>query len=593
MLFRQLAERLEVIEGVSARLEITAILAELYQKLELAEVKPASYLLLGSLVPPFESLEFSLSTKMVQRALAMVKSDAEGKSASAVDLFGESVAEVSEGEVISLFKKMGDLGSVASHIIGSRAHKADRELSILEVFAMLQDVAGLAGKGSQAAKLDALVALLARVDAVSAKYVVRIIMGQLRLGFSVMTMIDALSWAVTGSKSERDVLEDAYNKQVDIGSLAEVYLGQVKASVDERMEALAGYQVKLGVPVVPALCQRLNSTTEIIEKMGEVYAEPKYDGMRVQVHISPDELKVFTRNLEDVTPMFPELTQLRQQLKVNSAILDGEAIGYDPQTGSLLPFQQTITRKRKHGVEAQAAQVPLRYYFFDVILTDKRSLIGENMQVRKDVLDNLFKDNELFVSTPFIRTNDPEELRKFHHQQLGEGLEGMVVKQVDAAYGGGRKGWSWVKIKEHEGATGKLTDTLDCVVMGYYAGRGKRSQFGIGAFLVGVLAADDQVVTIAKVGTGLSDQQFRELKQSCDQLQVATQPPTYLIPKNLQPDVWVRPELVVEIAADELTTSPIHTAGQALRFPRLVGMRPDKSWQQATTVEELASISIA
>jgi DNA ligase-1 len=231
---------------------------------------------------------------------------------------------------------------------------------------------------------------------------------------------------------------------------------------------------------------------------------------------------------------------------------------------------------------------------FDLLLGSEDSLVDVELQGRKDRLKDLFDDDEVIMHTPYITTDDPKELRSYHHQQLVENLEGAVMKRVDSPYRGGRKGWSWVKIKEAEGTTGKLTDTLDCIVMGYYAGRGKRAQFGLGAFLVGVYDQEQELIkTIAKIGTGMSDQQLQELKQRGDELAVAEPPSSYQVPSELEPDVWVQPQLVVEIAADELTTSPLHSAGQALRFPRLIKFRDDKDWTQATTLAELDNIQVA
>lgn len=330
-----------------------------------------------------------------------------------------------------------------------------------------------------------------------------------------------------------------------------------------------------------------------------VIAEPKYDGLRAQIHIHKTKsisaaeevhVKTFTRNLEDNSAMFPELLTVLETLNCESCILDAEAIGYNPETGQLLPFQMTITRKRKHDIEQTATDVPLKFFVFDVLSLDGKSLIQEKLRSRKELLNNLFDDNEVFLKAPYIETSDPEELRAFHEAQLAEGLEGAVIKQVDSVYQSGRKGWSWVKIKEEEGTRGKLKDTLDCVVMGYYAGRGKRTAFGIGAFLVGVLAEDESLKTIAKIGTGLSDEQFAELKQRCQPLVTPDMPEIYEVEKSLIPDVWVNPGVVVEIAADEITKSPVHSAKVALRFPRLVKFRDDKNWQQATTTSELQSI---
>ena len=453
-------------------------------------------------------------------------------------------------------------------------------------------IAEESGSGSQDRKLELLSQLLLQLDAVSNKFVVRIVLGNMRLGFSTMTMMDAMSWAMTGTKEESGLLEATYQRRADIGKLAATYL--THKSADARRHALSEVTVEVGTPLVPALCQRLNSSQEIIDKMGKVYAEPKYDGLRVQIHIEKPlggqpMIKTFTRNLENTSHMFPELSRLVAEVKCESCILDAEAIGFDPQTDKLVTFQETVTRKRKHNIEAASAQTPIRFYVFDVLNLNDQSLLDLSLRSRKELLKGIFKQNEVLYHSPYIITDDADELRKFHEDQLSLGLEGAVIKQFESVYQPGRKGWNWVKIKEEEGSRGKLKDTLDCIVMGFYAGRGKRTQFGLGAFLVGVLAEDQTIKTIAKIGTGLSDEQFGILKDKCQPLVTQDQPNVYDVNKASLPDTWVQPGIVVEIAADELTRSPIHTAGLALRFPRLVAFRDDKAWSDATTVAELHS----
>jgi len=286
--------------------------------------------------------------------------------------------------------------------------------------------------------------------------------------------------------------------------------------------------------------------------------------------------------------MFPELNIAFEVLDADQIILDGEAIGYDTTTDSLRAFQETSTRRRKHDVGSQSEKIPIRFYIYDVLLVDGKSLLDTSLRERKELLSKIIKPNEVFFTTPFICTSDPIELRTFHEEQLAAGFEGAVIKKVDSAYISGRKGWSWVKIKEEEGTTGKLADTVDCVVMGYYAGRGKRTQFGLGTLLVGVRDANsDSYKTVAKIGTGVSEEQLVSLKKMCDENAVQSMPSEYVIPKAVLPDVLVTPKIVVEIAADEVTNSPLHTAGQALRFPRLIKVRSDKNPGQATTITEL------
>ncbi len=594
MHFSTFTQYLSKLEQHSSRLEMTQVLAQVFRELEPLEVQQASYLLLGGLTPQYLSLEFQLSTKMVIRALARMKAAHDVSSQiEAQSLFGEVDLTSTEAEVTQQYKAVGDLGAVAEALAAASQAKTAGELvknlSIVEVYEKLSEIARESGAGSQDRKVSTLVALLESLDPLSVRYAVRIIIGKMRLGFSTMTLLDALSWALNEDKSDSKLLELAYQKKADIGALATTYLYGER---ELRHERLATYSVAVGIPVVPALCQRLNSAQEIIEKMTEVLAEPKYDGLRVQIHVKkgPDGfLRTYTRNLEETTHMFPELVSALDELQCESCILDGEAIGYDPKTGQLQTFQMTVTRKRKHEIATAAQAVPMRFYIFDVLELNGEALIDHPLRERKDLLKNLFSDSEVFVHAPFIITSDPEVLRSFHVAALAEGLEGAVMKKTNSLYQSGRKGWSWVKIKEEEGMSGKLSDTLDLIVMGYYVGRGKRALFGVGAFLVGALTESGAVVTIAKIGTGLSDEQFRELKQRADALKTSEKPEQYLVPKDLLPDAWLRPELVVEIAADELTKSPLHSAGVALRFPRLLKFRDDKSWEQATTAAELQS----
>lgn len=624
MIFADFSNYLEQLEGVSSRLEITAILAKLFLELEIDEVTEAVYLLQGQLLPAYEKLEFQIAVKTVLKALAKVskrqtdslKQRIESEQPLVENLFGESVEDKEEGEVAKLYRELGDLGKVAEQVV--QATVSQSEETIRSMYAKLSLLAHDGGADSQARKLAALTDILLSLDPISAKFVVRIILGRLRLGFSDMTIMDALSWAMTGGKNERPQLEEAYQRKTDVGKLATFYLQQ--KSPEARLLALQQYQVEVGVPVIPALCQRLNSAAEMIEKMTEVIAEPKYDGLRVQIHVQKSAktdkedagsqssmmtagsssadggsnwiYKTFTRSLEENSHQFPELADAIETLDCESCILDAEAIGYDPETGELLPFQDTIQRKRKHGIAEKAAEVPIRFYVFDLLAVNGKDLLAEPLSERKRQLHLLFQDNKTLIHSPELRTSDPVVLHEYHELQLAEGLEGVVVKQLSAGYQSGRKGWSWVKMKEAEGTNGKLADTVDAVVMGYYMGRGKRAGFGIGAILVGIIdEKSEQILTLAKIGTGLTDDVLRQMKVRCDELASPTQPKEFQVHKLLAPDVWCSPSLVVEVAADEVTKSPLHSAGVALRFPRLVKFREDKTWRQATSLAEITQLS--
>src|SRR3989344_4341005 len=558
MQFKKLAEYFESLEKTSSRLEMTRILAQVFEEASETEIDKTCYLSLGRLVPAYANLEFNLAEKMVMRAMARVT--------------GEEVSEVTKH-----YKQLGDLGLViATELLKRKSIK--RVKSVKEVYETLRKSAQDSGQGSQERKVSGLAGLLGAVDGLSGKYIVRMVVGKLRLGFSDKTIIDALSWMVKGDKSLRIELEQAYFVRADIGALA---------STVKQRKSVKSVSPTLGIPVMPALCQRLKSAQEMIEKMGKVAVEPKFDGTRCQIHIKGKELLgTFTRNLEESTAMFPELSSAWRQIKAESVILDSEAVGMDPKSGKWLSFQETMVRKRKHDVEETSRKVPLKFYVFDVLYKDGKSLLDEPLHKRRQILEAILRGRGPLQLTEQLVTDEVEELREYHLRQLQRGLEGGVGKKGEGAYVPGRREFNWVKFKEEETAAGGLADALDCVVIGYYRGRGKRTKFGIGAFLVGV-RQEDKFLTIAKVGTGLTDEQWKDLKARSTKFETRNQPKEYHVHKSLIPDVWVEPKIVVEIAADNITRSPNHSAGVALRFPRLVRFREDKSVDQATSLVEV------
>lgn len=566
MKFKELSKYLNKIEKVSGRLEITDLLVEVLKKMREKEIREGVYLMLGNLAPQYRKVDFAMGDKMGVRAVARV--------------IGED-----KEEVMLMYKEKGDLGEL---VLELEVGKERKNLSIVKVYKRLRSLAEDSGNGSQERKVVALGELMMDLDSVSAKFVMRIVLSKLRLGFSEKTLLDALSVLEGNDKSLRKRLDQLFQVHPDLGEI----VSRVKKNGVKGAEKKIG--VEIGVPVVPALCQRLNTAEEIVAKMGKVAVERKFDGTRVQIHFRRNKdgtwmCKTFTRNLEETTHMFPELKEVGKVLKGKSMIFDSEAVGIDIKTGKILPFQITITRKRKHGIDEAASKVPLRFYVFDVLYKDGKSLLNESYEKRRKILEGCVKKNKVVVINKVFERDKIREIHELHERFLSEGDEGAVVKQWQGKYLPGRQGWNWVKIKESEGTKGKLTDTLDLVVMGYYKGKGKRVSFGIGAFLVG-LRKNGRFVTLAKVGTGLTDDQFREMKRRLTRLKVKEKPVEYEVSKGLESDVWVDPELVVEIAADEITKSPSHSSGWALRFPRLVRFRDDKGVSQATKMEEIDRI---
>ncbi len=561
MLFSKFSLYLERLEKTPSRLEITAILKELFKEASQSDVKEATYLSLGILAPNYESILLNLAEKMVLRSISIAyKKDLE--------------------EVAKLYKELGDVGDVASKLSTNNSQLSTNGLTVSDVYNRLVDIANDGGEGSQDRKIEKFAELLKELDPLSVRFVARIPVGKLRLGFSEKTVLDAL-----------EVGDEAYNIRPDIGYIAEM----------SKAGALKDVSPKIGVPVVPMLAARLNSTSEMIKKMGEVSVEPKFDGLRIFIHFRRKNnftakqqaplIKIFTRNMNVIDiNTFPELLKVGEHIKADEVILDSEAVGLDPKRQMFVDFQKTVSRRRKHEVEKNSEEIPLQFQVFDVLLVDGKSLIDEVYLKRRALLEKTVVSGSLLRVDENTITKDPEVIRKLHEKYLKMGLEGVVVKKTNGKYVSGRTGWNWVKMKEEEGSQGRLSDTIDCIVMGYFKGKGKRAQFGLGKILVGIKDGET-IRTLTKVGTGLTEDMLVEIRKRLDNLESKEMPKEYEAQKDLVPDVWTFPKLVIEVTADSISKSTKHSLGLSLRFPRFIKIREDKGPNEATTLKELKVIA--
>lgn len=588
MQFSKFADYLLKLESTTKRLEITAILAELLSKIELDDTEASVHLLLGKLGPKFDQIDFAIAEKMMLRVLA-------------------SAYQAKEIDVQKRFDAIGDLGDVAQELSKDANIKIpSKALSISDVYTTLKEIALYAGTGSQEKKVSKFAELLTKLDPLSSKYVVRIPLGNTRLGFSEITLIEALSWMQTGDKKLKSEIESYYNVYPDIARIAKLFKSGGTSALKE-------VKFTIGVPINPQLCQRVATAEEAIEKLGgKAGIEIKYDGTRVQLHIDKKQLvkvsadeqlsffenkqerplvKTFTRNLEESTYMFPDLIKAAiEQIDAESAVIDGEAVGLDAKTGALIPFKETMQRKRKHEVNEKAAEIPLRYFVFDLIYLNGKALLDEPFEKRREMLKKIIKNGNTITVDDQKITSNPEELIKTFNEAKAKGLEGLVMKRLDSKYEAGGRGYSWVKFKREE--TGGLEDTIDGVILGYYFGKGARAEFGIGGFLVGVFdKTKDAFVTVCKVGSGPTEEEWQEIKRKVDKVKVKEKPANVeLNSKLLEPNVWGRPENVVVIRADEITKTEDQSSGFALRFPRLITFRADKDPKDTTSPKEINSL---
>ncbi len=574
MKFQIVAEVFESLEKISGRLEITQTLAELFKKADPDEAAMIAYLSLGDVQPVYLSTQFNFAEKSMRNVVANL-----------IDKTPETVKKHAH--------KYGDLGEVlAQNYEGGEFSRAQ---SLTQVHDWLIDFLKITGTGSQEKKEQELYDFFLKLDPLSCKYVARVILGKLRLGFSDMTLLDAFSWMEVGDKSLRKDLEDAYNISVDIGLI-------VKVLKEKDLMGIQKISITTGIPIRPAAAERAPDAQAIFRKLGNCVAQQKLDGFRVQVHVDKTkknpEVHFYSRNLQDMSDMFPELRKAVLDLPVKTFVAEGEAIAYDIETHSFLPFQETVKRKRKHNIAEVAQDFPLKLYFFDLLYLDDKPFLDKTHEDRRKKLGKLLEDKKVIEHGTMYLVDEKEihnshDLEEYFMQSIEVGLEGLVVKRADAIYQPGKRNFNWIKLKRQE--SGSLDDTIDCVILGYYFGHGKRAKFGIGALLVGVYNKDkDCFQTVAKIGTGLTDEQWKQQKKMCDEIQIDHQPKNVECVKELYPDVWVMPKIVCMIRADEITSSPAHTAGKekdrpglALRFPRIMGYRDDKSPSETTSEKEL------
>jgi DNA ligase-1 len=577
MLFSELCKYFEKLEETSSRLSLIDILSDLFKHSSILEIDKIVYLSQGRIAPFFEATEIGMAEKQVAQAIAQA--------------YGST-----KQDVLNLYNKLGDMGQAAVEIHAKFIEKGKiqhslfvekpAKMTVAEVFDVLTQIAKTNGLGTVEKRQILLSGLLRKAEDNCLRFLVRIPLGNLRLGVGDPTILDGLALAKLGDKSKRKLLEGAYNRTSDLGLIA-------KAFWDKGLSAVSKLQVIVGKPIRSELCERLPNAEKVIEKMGIVSAQPKYDGFRVQIHKDGDKIFMFSRNLENMTHMFPELIEgALKQIKAKTVILDTEALAYNPDSEEFLPFQETTKRRRKYGIKEAQKALPLKAFVFDILYKDGKSLIDTPLKERLKILNDVIEKDDILIPAKTQEISDPKKLSLMLEDSISNGLEGVVIKKIDSAYEAGGRSFNWVKLKRH--SDGELQDTIDCVVLGYIFGKGKRTAFGAGALLVGVYDdKNDEFVTVSKIGTGLTDEEWREIHKRADKIKVSHKPAR--INSVIEPSVWIAPRIVIEILADEITRSPIHTAGKAktepgyaLRFPRLVSFRTaDKKPEDATTVKEL------
>jgi len=573
------AEAYRDLEQATGRLALIERLAALLAQTPAQLLPVVCYLCQGLIAPEFAGVDLGLAEKMAIRAVA---------AATGVD----------QGEVAARVREIGDLGLAGEQLLaagsppGAAGHPAG--LTVVTVVNTLRQIANAEGQGSQGVKLELLALLLGRATPLEARYLLRQVTGNLRLGIGTPTILDALAQVHAGGRAARPVLERGYNICCDLGLVASALVSGGLAAVEQ-------IQVSPGHPVRAMLAQRLADATEILAKLGgECAAEYKYDGMRIQAHRTADgAIELWTRRLEEVSTQFPDVVEvLAAGLGPAEAIIEGEVVAFDAATDELRPFAEVMFRRRKYGIDEAVRDVPVGLFCFELLYADGQDLTRRPYPQRRAALAEAITTGPRLRLTTAISVADPAALNAAFEQAITDGCEGLMCKSVSpsSVYQAGNRGWLWIKLKRDYRT--ELSDTVDLVVVGAYAGRGRRAGT-YGAVLLAAYDPDADVFrTVTRCGTGFSDADLAALPGRLAPLVSSERPAR--VDARQQPDVWFEPGLVLEILSAELTLSPNYSAGWglvkedaglAMRFPRFTGRwRDDKGPEDATTIAELVDL---
>jgi len=563
-------------EETTKRLEITDLLVDLLKKTPEAIIDKVVYLTRGKIYPDFVNVELGVAEKLAVKALARAS--------------GRKEREI-EGDV----QKSGDLGETAEKFMAVKRQSTffQVQLTVEKVYEVLEKIAKSSGSGAVDVKTAYLAGLLSDATPKEAKYIMRTATGNLRLGIADMTVLDALAIAYGGGKESRELVERAYNVCSDLGRVAKVV-------AEKGLVGIRRFEVLVGEPIRPMLAERLSTPEEILEKLGgKCVAEYKYDGERIQVHKSGDNVVLFSRRLENITGQYPDAVQLvKAHVKAKDAILEGECVAVDSDTGEMRPFQELMHRRRKYGIKKAIAEYPISLFLFDALYVDGEDLTLKPHPVRRKMLERMVKETDHVKMATSLAVDNAKQLETFFLEAVQDGCEGLVCKSVteDSIYQAGARGWLWIKYKRDYKS--EMTDTVDLVVVGAFHGRGKRTGT-YGSLLLAAYNQKEEVFeTVTKCGTGFTDEDLAKLPQMLKKHLVTHKHPR--VKSLLEVEVWFEPAVVIEVLGAEITLSPIHLcavdvirkgSGLAIRFPRFTGnYRPDKAAEDATSPSEIVEM---
>ena len=574
MEFSIISELFEMMEKTTKRIELTNILVELLKKTPKKIIPNVVYLLQGIIRPNFEGVELGIAEKLAIRAIS--------KSA------GLPIKKIEDD-----YRECGDLGLTASNILKIKTQTTftAEKITVERVYETLFKIAKLEGKGSQDLKMKYISSLLNDATPLEAKFVIKILLGTLRLGIAENTVMDALAIAFTGKKENRVQIENAYNVSSDLGKVSLIV-------ATDGIDEIKKFKISLFSPIRPMLADRVQSEKDVIKKMPEQFvAEYKLDGERVQIHMQSDKIVLFSRRLENITQYYPDIVErIGKTLNVNEGVFEAEIVPINENTGEFLPFQELMHRRRKYKLDKAVSQYPITVNFFDVLYYDKKDCLNLEYSERRKILEQIVHEDNFSKLVPMLFVKNENEVEDFLENSINAGCEGLMLKAPSAPYRAGMRGSNWLKLKREY--RNELGDSLDLIVIGAYFGRGRRTGLYGTLLLATYNPEKDNLPSICKVGTGFTDESLDQLYQILSNKVTLKKNPR--IVSEMEADIWFEPELVLEIVASEITLSPIHktgldlirkSSGFALRFPKFTGkIRYEKAVEDASTGEEVFAL---
>lgn len=560
MKYSELVELYEYLEQTPSRLKKIERIADFLRDSETSVLEKVTLLLQGRVFPSYSGEEIGVADKMMVKVVS-------------------SSTGFSEDEVVRAFKETGDLGLSVEKLMEKKKQRtlAFRPLQVENVFDNLRKLASVEGKGSQDVKISLIRELISHSKPKEAKYIVRTVLEQLRIGVAEGVLRDSIAEAFFPGKEKEETreivktIEWAWFLRPDYSEIA-------KIAKEKGLEGLRRVSIEIGEPYHVLLCEKAKDLKEAFEKFERPSLEFKYDGARVCIHKKDEEFWFYTRRLENVTKQFPDLLELAKKgIRAKECVIEGEMLGVDPKTRNPLPFQMLSQRiKRKYDIERTGKEIPIQVNLFDVVYHNGKQLFSQPLERRREILEKIVKPVPgRFQLAEMLVTKNLREAERFYKRALRNKQEGVIVKNLDAKYQPGRRVGYWLKVKP-------VMETLDLVITGAEWGSGKRANW-LGSFILSCRKGDE-FLECGMMGTGIKEKgegvTFEDLTKQLKPY----------IEKEKGKHVKIKPKIVLEIAYEEIQKSPNYSSGYALRFPRLIKIRVDKSPSDANDVEQIESL---